>query len=109
MLSEEWRSPPPCYDSYDNSADMADLCDIQDDRPVYAQYITPSNLLPYQQLGTFGQSLEYSKLYMNDEFTKDTLQFRNDMTRLFTNKVDRWYRGGCYDALTPKNDGPILC
>lgn len=109
VFSEEWRSPPPCYDSHDVSADLTDLCDIEDDRPVYAQYITPSNLLPYQQLGTFNQTLDYAKLYMNDEFTKDTLQFRNDMTRLFTNKVDRWYRGGCYDALSSKNNGPMLC
>lgn len=104
LHAEEWQSPPPIYDEYTNAPSPEGKCgSYVEDRPIYGQYITNSNLFPYQNQNLLNKPLNEAKLYMNDEFTRDTMQHRNDMSRSFVNKLDRWYRHGCYDAISPSN------
>ena len=103
LFAEEWQSPPPIYDEYTNSPPACPSYESGDDRPIYGQYITYNNLEPYTANELSNRPLDNAKLFMNDEFTRDTLQFRNDMSRGFVNKLDRWYRHGCYDQISPAN------
>ena len=110
-FAEEWQVPPPVYDEYTNiGANAAKQCDAScgaraynDDRPIYGQYIIANDLKPYQSGVVQHMPLNEARLYMNDEFTKDSLQFRNDMTRNYINKMDRMYRGGCAPNISSSN------
>jgi len=101
--AEEWQIPPPIYDEYTNTVMEGPCGEYKEDRPVIGQYISSSKLFPYQNSELNNLPLADAQLFMNDEFTRDSLQFRNDMTRLFVNKLDRWYRHGCYDSISPFN------
>ena len=102
--AEEWQVPPPIYDEYTNAPSPEGKCyEYKEDRPIFGQYISSNRLFPYQGNQLENKPLTDAQLFMNDEFTRDTLQFRNDMVRGFVNKVDRWYRHGCYDQISPLN------
>lgn len=109
-FAEEWQIPPPLYDEYTNAgAKAADVCNAScadrpynDDHPIYGQYIIANDMKPYQSAVVQHMPLNEARLYMNDEFTRDSLQFRNDMTRNYINKMDRFYRGGCYGTISPE-------
>lgn len=103
LHAEEWQSPPPIYDEYTNIPSYTPCDYFQDERPIFGQYISSDRLLPHNTNETNNRTLEDAQIYMNDEFTKDTMQFRNDMTRTYVNKLDRWYRQGCYDQISPWN------
>jgi len=104
LHAEEWQSPPPIYDEYTNAPASEGKCyEYIEDRPIFGQYVSSNKLFPYQGNEMANKPLNDAQLYMNDEFTRDTLQFRNDMTRTFVNKLDRWYRHGCYDQISPFN------
>ncbi len=102
--AEEWQVPPPIYDEYTNAPSPEGKCgEYNEQRPIYGQYISAHRLFPYQGQELQNKSLNDAQLYMNDEFTRDTLQHRNDMIRTFTNKLDRTYKSGCYDSISPWN------
>ena len=102
--AEEWQSPPPIYDEYTNVPSPEGKCgEYREDRPIFGQYISSHRLFPYQGNELANKPLNDAQLYMNDEFTRDTLQHRNDMVRGFVNRIDREYRHGCYDQISPWN------
>jgi hypothetical protein len=107
IFSEEWQIPSPVYDEYTLLPEVDNIPEVDsfggNDRPVYGQYITNSNMLPHNMPETRNMSLEDTKLYMNDEFTNDTIQFRNDMMRTTINKMNREYRNSCFDQISPGN------
>ncbi len=104
LHAEEWQVPPPIYDEYTNAPPPEGKCyEYKEDRPVFGQYISRHDLFPFQGNELANKPLNDAQLYMNDEFTRYTLEHRNDMNRLFINKLDRWYRGGCYDQISPFN------
>lgn len=103
LHAEEWQIPPPIYDEYTNTPDDCEMIPQTDERPVYGQYITSNRLFPYQTQVTHNGTLNDAQLFMNDEFTRDTMQFRNDMTRNYVNKLNRYYRQGCNDPISPWN------
>lgn len=101
LHAEEWQSPAPIYDEYTNAP--MQVTEVEDERPIVGQYISASNLFPFQKNEINTRPLTDAQLYMNDEFTRDALQFRNDMTRNYVNKIDRMYRHGCADQISPWN------
>lgn len=101
--AEEWQVPPPMYDEYTNAPPVTPCGDYEDDRPIFGQYVSSTRLFPYQNAEIANKPLNDAQLFMNDEFTRDTLQFRNDMTRTYINKLDRFYRHGCWDPISPYN------
>lgn len=104
LHAEEWQSPPPIYDEYTNIPPYEGRCGTyKEERPIFGQYVSSNKLFPYQQQEVRNRSLGDAQLYMNDEFTKYELQHRNDMIRNYVNKMDRLYRHGCYDAISPTN------
>lgn len=104
IYSEEIQSPSPIYDTYDNASGPEGECgEIVEDRPIFGQYISSNRLFPYQQGELNNRPLNDSLLYMNNEWSRDQLQFRNDMTRTFINKLDRAYKLGCADSISPTN------
>ena len=104
LHAEEWQVPPPIYDEYTNAPAPEGKCyEYKEERPIFGQYVSSHKLFPYQGNEIANKPLTDAQLYMNDEFTRDTLQFRNDMTRTFVNKLDRWYKNSCYDQISPYN------
>ena len=104
LFAEEWQVPPPIYDEYTNAPSPEGKClEYTEDRPIFGQYITSSRLFPYQNDQLQNIPLNDAQLYMTSEFDRDSLRFRNDMTRGFVNKLDRWYRSGNYDTISSYN------
>lgn len=102
LHAEEWQSPPPAYDQY--SLIPEETPEEQLKRypyPVYGQYITQSSILPYQEDMTTNRPLKDAQPFIVDEFTRNQLQYRADMIRPFVNKLNRQYRHGCYDQISP--------
>lgn len=107
LFAEEWQAPEPYYDVYTNAMSCDNVCPSDeptydnDNRPIHAQYITHSNYQPYKEEYTTTQSLDDAKLYQNDQYLEDDLAFRNDMMRNYINRVDRMYKHGFYDSISP--------
>lgn len=103
-FAEEWQSPPPIYDEYTNAPPQEKCGEYEETRPIFGQYISSSRLLPYEDQMVQNTPLNDAQLLMNDEFTRDTLQHRSDLSRGYVNRMNRIYRhGACYDNLSPMN------
>lgn len=110
LFAEEWQIPPPAYDIY-NMSDMenpwtelaceSQQCLNQQPYPIYGQYISDTTVLPSQEEEIKNRPLKDAQQYMTDAFTQDQLDYRNSMTRLFVNKINREYRSGCFDQISP--------
>lgn len=104
LFAESIQSPAPIYDEYTNAPPAEGECgEIIEDRPIFGQYISSTRLFPYQSAELNNRPLNDSLLYMNNEWSRDQLQFRNDMTRTFINKMDRLYKHNCGDSISPTN------
>lgn len=104
LNAEEWQIPPPVYDEPSIQVEENPI-KIQEQYPypIYGQYISQSSMIPYQEEATTNRSLQDVKPFMTQEFMRNELQYRNDMTRPFINKINREFRGGCYDSVSPYN------
>lgn len=110
LFAEELQLPPPSYDEYTwtgVSSPQSDLacasqeCLTQYPYPIYNQYITDTTVLPSEEEEIRNRPLKDVQIYMTDAFTRDSMDFRNNMTRLFVNRLNREYRHGCFDQITP--------
>lgn len=107
VLGEEFENPPPAYNNYTLLADeQGPNCEIpptfdESAFPVYGQYYTQTNLQRYRDDELRNQSLIDSTVQINDAFTHDQIQFRNDMTRNLYNRMNREFRNGCFDSVSP--------
>ncbi len=113
LFAEEKQLPPPAYDIIDAVGSVSPWdeagCESQEclkdySYPIFGQYITSTTMLPNEENEVRNRPLKDAQYYMTNSFTDNVLQFRNDMTRLFVNKINREYRGGntgCYDSITP--------
>ncbi|ALX27573.1 putative membrane protein [Golden Marseillevirus] len=107
VLGEQWENPSPTYNNYTVLADdHGDNCStpvtFEDSAfPVYGQYYTQSNLQPFRDEELRNQSLVDSTVQMNNAFLSDQLQFRNDMVRLYNNKLRRENVSSRYEAISP--------
>lgn len=110
LFAEELQLPPPSYDEYTwtgvSSPQSDASCESQEclteyPYPIFGQYITDTTMLPVEEEETKNRPLKDVQIYMTDSFTRDQMDYRNDMTRLYVNKINREYKHGCYDQITP--------
>lgn len=101
LYAEEWQIPPPIYDEYSLIPEEQVNSGEQYPYPVYGQYMTKSSVLPYQEGMMNNRPLRDLKPFMTDEFSRNAIQFREDMIRPFVNKINREYRHGCFDQISP--------
>lgn len=110
MFAEEWQIPPPAYDVYNMSDandpynelaynSQADL--IKRPYPIYSQYLSDTTVLPQEEEELKNRPLRDAQFYMTDAITRDELTFRNDIIRPFVNRINREYKHGCFDQITP--------
>jgi len=107
--AEEWQNPPPAYDLYTNVPstmypETFETPLIPQSYP-YGQYLTKTNLLPgdeyYTHLGCGGPRTARS--YMNSQFLRHDLSFRDNMIRLYKKKLNRRFRSQNNDTFSPYN------
>jgi hypothetical protein len=106
VLGEQWESPLPTYNSYQTMVDGMPDCSIpptfdESAFPVYGQYYQTSSLQPFRSEEVRNKSLVDATVQLTDAWTYDQLQHRNDLTRNFTNSLNRTWRNGCFDAISP--------
>lgn len=100
-LDQEWSVPPPTYANYELLETSQEPMGSYN---IMGNYMTRSSLLPSdeQAISDNGMTLQQSKVYMQDQRTKDEIAYRNDMSRIFKNRLKREYRHGCSDDLSPR-------
>jgi len=107
IFAEEWHVRPPIYDLYENrpqpvSENPPNKIDDPRDYP-YGQYLTVSNLLPGEErkVNLFCNKKSSALAYINNQFTRQDVAFRENMTRILKKKLHRRFRHNCYDLWSP--------
>lgn len=111
LFSEEMHSPPPSYDLVENSPYNGESR-IEFDEPMRPQsypyggigYINNMNLLPSDEYYINQQcgGTQSARSYANSAFTRHTIAFRDDMSRLLKKKNQRRFRHqGGNDTISP--------
>uniref|UniRef100_A0A6C0M195 Minor capsid protein P9 transmembrane helices domain-containing protein n=1 Tax=viral metagenome TaxID=1070528 RepID=A0A6C0M195_9ZZZZ len=95
----EWQVHPPTYANYEL---LEDSQKPMGEYNLMGEYMTRTNLLPADEAHVANMSLADSKVYMHNQRTTDQLAYRNDMVRIFKNRINREYGHGCSDALSPQ-------
>ncbi len=108
LFAEEQRVPPPAYDLYTN-VDFIPTTFEEPMRPQsypYGQYLTNTNLLPsdeyYMRMNKDGGA-KTAREYVNSTWTKNSLAFRENMTRIYKRKLNRRFRHNTNDTFSPFN------
>jgi hypothetical protein len=106
IFAEEWHVRPPAYDIYVNYPPKypPDINVIKDPRMYpYAQYLTLTNLIPKDEykVTLFCNGLGNALGYMNSEFTRDDVAFRDNISRIHKLKLARRFRNNCNDTFSP--------
>ena|ERR1700694_3787318 len=108
IFAEEWHVRPPVYDFYINRPQKvaSELIPnkIEDPRDFpYGQYLTTTNLLPGEEkkVALFCNKKSSALAYINNQFTRREIAFRDDITRLLKKKLHRRFRHNCYDTWSP--------
>jgi hypothetical protein len=112
LVAEEWQFNPPAYELVSSVAS-----DGRDPRQrefgkeyymeppfaPYRQYLTRTNLMPNDEAESrlFGGGVTGARTFMNDAFTRHTVAFREDMTRLYKKINNRRFRNLGYDLISP--------
>jgi hypothetical protein len=108
IYAEEWHIRPPAYDIYINYPPKypPNINNIKDPRLFpYAQYLTDTNLLPADEHKTVlfcngqGNAIDY----INSQFVRQNIAFREGITRIQKLKLARRFRNNCYDTFSPYN------
>lgn len=110
IFAEEWHVRPPVYDLYINqpprqqSISIPNKIDDPRDYP-YGQYLTITNLLPGEEkkVNLFCNRKSSALAYINNQFTRQDVAFRENMTRVLKKKLHRRFRHDCYDLWSPYN------
>lgn len=107
LYAEEWQIPPPAYDIYDSAApeDIDYFPDILSPQNYpYGQYrtitsnlTTPDSYVIDQTCGGSAPAREYANSY----WTRNSLAFRDNMTRVFKKSLARRFRQNCSDTFSP--------
>lgn len=110
IFAEEWHVRPPVYDLYVNRDPKKEPRSIpnkiEDPRNFpYGQYLTVTNLLPGEEkkVDLFCNKKSSAIAYINNEFTRQEVAFRENMTRIMKKKLHRRFRNDCYDLWSPYN------
>jgi len=99
LFAEEVRVPPPSYDM-ETSVDFTDIPFEDPIRPQsypYGQYLTRTNLLPSDEylihMNLTGGA-KNAREFANSSFTKHTMAFRENMTRIHKKSLQKRFRHG---------------
>jgi len=108
IFAEEWHVRPPVYDLYINRPPVIPPKEIpnkiEDPRDFpYGQYLTVTNLIPgdEKKIDLFCNKKSSSLAYVNNDFTRHEIAFRENMTRILKKKLLRRFRHNCYDLWSP--------
>ena len=104
IFSEEWQIPPPLYDLYENTAeDVTFIEPLQPQLYPNAQYLTRTNLLPSDEQAThmLNGGPRQAREYVNGAFLRNTLAYRDNMTKLYKKRLARRFRSNTQDTFSP--------
>jgi hypothetical protein len=97
IFAEEVRIPPPAYEM-ESDVDFTDIPFEAPMRPQsypYGQYLTRTNLMPSDEylihMNPTGGA-KNAREFANSSFTKHTMAFRENMTRIHKKSLDRRFR-----------------
>lgn len=119
LYAEEWRvvppSLPPSNENLLVKEPPASVYHIDD--PVnypYAQVLSNVNVLPKDEAAArlYSPSLSSTMLFTNSKFTKQTIDFRNDISRIMLVKMAERHKNNCNNLYSPAafvqpNDDPF--
>ena len=107
LYAEEWQIPPPAYDIYDSAApnDIEYFPEpLKPQSYPYGQYrtitsnlTTPDSYVIDQTCGGSAPAREYANSY----WTRNSIAFRDNMTRVFKKSLARRFRQNCNDTFSP--------
>lgn len=103
--AEEWQIPPPAYDLYDSYPEPEPLEDpLKPQSYPYGQYRTvTNNLLPADSylVDQLDGGVQRARELTNNLWTRQSLAFRDNMTRVYKKKLNRRFRHNCADTWSP--------
>jgi hypothetical protein len=103
-FAEEWQVYPPTYDIYENYPPSVTFQEpLKPQNYPYGQYLTRTNTLPSDEFAMhmLNGSPRNAREYANSAFLRNTLAFRDNMTRLYKKKLARRFRQNCTDTFSP--------
>ena len=91
IFADEWKTKPPVY--YHRIEPQMVQTIFQDD-VIYGQYITSTNLLPSDErhIRLFHNNLTEAREYMNNRFTMNDIEFRDNMSYIYKKKLLNRFR-----------------
>lgn len=104
LFSEEWQIYPPSYDLYTNTPPSVTFQEpLLPQSYPYGQYLTRTNLLPSDEFATrmLNGGPKEARSYINNAFMRHELGFRENMTRLYKQKLARRFRQSSNDTFSP--------
>ena len=107
LYAEEWQIPPPAYDIYDSatSNDVEYFPEpLEPQSYPYGQYRTITNNLTPPDSYVIDQTCggaTPAREYANSYWTRNSLAFRDNMTRVFKKSLARRFRQNCSDTFSP--------
>ena len=105
LFAEEWHIPTPAHDMVVNHAPpQPKFCQApQPQSYPYGQYMTRTNLLPADEhsiaMGCGG--VRQAREYANSYHLRNTLAYRDNMTKIYKKKLARRFRMNCADTFSP--------
>lgn len=107
LFAEEVRIPPPAYEM-ESQVDFTDIPFEEPMRPQsypYGQYLTRTNLLPSDEylvhMNPTGGA-KTAREFANSSFTKHTMAFRENMSRIYKKSLERRFRhNNVADSFSP--------
>ena len=106
LFAEEWQIYPPAYDLYENEGNP-NATFMEPDKPQlypYGQYLTRTNLLPGDEFAThmMNGGTQNAREYANSAFTRHSIAFRDQQSRLIKKIMARRYRNSnLNDSFSP--------
>jgi len=95
LFSEEWQIYPTTYDLYTNVPEPVDFYEpLKPQSYPYGQYLTTTNLMPVDEYNVrmMNGGTADAREYANSAFTRNTIAFRDNMSRIVKKSMARRYR-----------------
>jgi hypothetical protein len=108
LYTEQWHIRPPIYDQYNvlPLPPKEKINKIDDPRKYpYGQLLSDTNLLPGDEtkINLWCDKEPIAIAYMNNNFTRQDVEFRDEMMRILKRKQTIRYKNNCYNTFAPYN------
>lgn len=105
LFAEEWHIPAPAHDMVVNHAPPKQTF-CQPPQPQsypYGQYMTKTNLLPGDEhaINMSCGGVRQAREYANSYHLRNTLAFRDNMTKIHKKSLARRFKHNCSDTFSP--------